>query len=161
MSSEPAPEAPGARPARRPSRGQAREFSAGGVVVREGKVVVIVPTRRAANGARVLALPKGHVDPGETPVQAAAREVREETGVIAEPVAELGETRYWYRRDGRTIGKSVSFFLFDHAGGDTADHDDEVEEVRWLELERAARELSHQAEREIVTAAIDYLRKER
>ena len=66
---------------RRPPRN--REFSAGGVVVNRGKVVTIVPTRRAADGSRVLALPKGHVDPGETPIQAAAREVREETGVVA------------------------------------------------------------------------------
>src|ERR1700682_6105023 len=100
---------------KRSKRAQAREISAGGVVVRGDQVVVIVPTRRAADGSRVLALPKGHVDPGETPVQAAAREVLEETGIVAEPVTELGETRYWYRRDGRTIGKSVSFFLFRHA----------------------------------------------
>src|ERR1035438_7240501 len=110
---------------------KAREFSAGGVVVRGEEVVVIVPTRRAADGSRVLALPKGHVDPGETPIQAAQREVREETGVVAEPVQELGETRYWYRRDGRTIGKSVCFFLFTYVEGNTEDHDDEVEEVRW------------------------------
>ncbi len=145
----------------RPRKGQAREFSAGGVVVRDGEVVVIVPTRRAADGSRVLALPKGHVDPGETPLEAAEREVREETGILAEPVGELGETRYWYRRDGRTIGKSVSFFLFDHRGGDTADHDDEVEEVRWIPLERALEDLSHDAEREMVALAIAYLDKER
>ena len=145
----------------RPTRSQAREFSAGGVVVRDGEVVVIVPTRRAADGSRVLALPKGHMDPGETPVQAAQREVREETGVRGEPVTQLGESRYWYRRDGRTIGKEVAFFLFRYLDGDTADHDDEVEEVRWLPLERARRELSHAAEREIVAAAIAYLGKER
>ena len=66
---------------------------------------MIVPTRRAADGSRVLALPKGHVDPGETALQAAEREVREETGIVAEPVHELGEARYWYRRDGRTIAQ--------------------------------------------------------
>ena len=65
MSSEPAGPA---RRQGRPTRAQAREFSAGGVVVRGDEVVVIVPTRRAADGSRVLALPKGHVDPGETPV---------------------------------------------------------------------------------------------
>ena len=43
--------------------------------------------------------------------------MREETGIRAEPVHELGETRYWYRRDGRTIGKSVTFFLFSLPGG--------------------------------------------
>lgn len=147
-------------PERRPTRAEAREFSAGGVVVRDGEVVVIVPTRRAADGSKVLALPKGHVDPGETPVQAATREVREETGVIAEAVVELGSTRYWYRRDGRTIGKEVLFFLFAHSGGDIADHDDEVEDVRWVALERAERDLTHAAEREIVGMARAYLGSE-
>jgi 8-oxo-dGTP pyrophosphatase MutT (NUDIX family) len=150
---------------RRPRGGsrqsQTREFSAGGVVVRERHVVVIVPTRRAADGSRVLALPKGHVDPGETPIEAAEREVREETGIVAEPVIELGESRYWYRRDGRTIGKRVTFFLFVFAGGDIADHDDEVEEVRWIDLEEAETALTHAAEREMITLALAYLDKDR
>jgi 8-oxo-dGTP pyrophosphatase MutT (NUDIX family) len=150
------------RRARKARRSQAREFSAGGVVVRDGQVVVIVPTRRAADGSRVLALPKGHVDPGEQPLQAAAREVREETGlIVGEPLCELGESRYWYRRDGRTIGKSVTFFLFEHLGGDTADHDDEVEEVRWVALEEALTALSHQAERDMIELALAHLRKDR
>jgi 8-oxo-dGTP pyrophosphatase MutT (NUDIX family) len=146
---------------KRPGRSQAREFSAGGVVVRGEEVVVIVPTRRAADGSRVLALPKGHVDPGETPIQAAQREVREETGIVAEPVQELGETRYWYRRDGRTIGKSVCFYLFTYVEGDTEDHDDEVEEVRWISLQQARKQLSHTAEREMVDLALAYLKKDR
>jgi 8-oxo-dGTP pyrophosphatase MutT (NUDIX family) len=154
----------GAKRAKRAARdggGQAREFSAGGVVVRDGEVVVIVPTRRAADGARVLALPKGHVDPGETPIEAAMREVREETGIVAEPVCELGESRYWYRREGRTIGKSVAFFLCDYIEGDTADHDDEVEEVRWIGLQQARTALSHAAEREMVELALARLDKDR
>ena len=150
-----------ARPGRRPRPSQAREFSAGGVVVRGDQVVTIVPTRLAADGSKVLALPKGHVDPGETPIEAALREVREETGIVAEPVCELGESRYWYRRDGRTIGKAVSFFLFTYVSGDTADHDDEVEEVRWIPLREAGKELSHDAEREMVALALAYLDKDR
>jgi 8-oxo-dGTP pyrophosphatase MutT (NUDIX family) len=146
---------------RRKAKERLREFSAGGVVVRGEEVVVIVPTRRAADGSRVLALPKGHVDPGEAPIETAAREVREETGVVGEPVCELGESRYWYRREGRTIGKSVVFFLFNYVDGDTADHDDEVEEVRWITLEEAQTALSHQAEREMVELAIARLRKDR
>ena len=144
-----------------------REFSAGGVVVRDtqggtgAEVVVIVPTRRAADGSRVLALPKGHVDPGETPIEAATREVREETGIVAEPVCQLGESRYWYRRDGRTIGKTVAFFLFEHVDGDTADHDDEVEEVRWIGLQQARTALSHAAEREMVELALARMDKDR
>jgi 8-oxo-dGTP pyrophosphatase MutT (NUDIX family) len=149
------------RAARAGPPSEPREFSAGGVVVRGDQLVAIVPTRRAADGSRVLALPKGHVDPGETTIQAALREVREETGIVAEPVAELGESRYWYRRDGRTVGKSVAFFLFSYVEGDFADHDDEVEEVRWIGFEEARTALSHAAEREMVALALAQLDKER
>jgi 8-oxo-dGTP pyrophosphatase MutT (NUDIX family) len=134
------------------------EVSAGGVVVRDGEVVVIVPTRRAANGQKVLALPKGHVDPGETPAQAAQREVREEAGVEAELVGQLGEVRYWYQRDGRRIPKLVTFFLFDYVSGDVADHDHEVEEARWLPIDDARRELTYKGEREMVDRAVGFRR---
>jgi 8-oxo-dGTP pyrophosphatase MutT (NUDIX family) len=154
MSSSP-PDGAGAHASGR--RKREREVSAGGVVVREGEVVVIVPTRRAPDGGRVLALPKGHVDPGETALQAAEREVREETGVVAELVCELGEIRYWYRRSGRTVPKSVSFYLFSYLEGDTGDHDDEVEEARWIALEEAERTLTHAGEREMVQRARAYL----
>jgi 8-oxo-dGTP pyrophosphatase MutT (NUDIX family) len=140
---------------------QARELSAGGVVVRGEQIVVIVPTRRASDGSRVLALPKGHIDPGENTLQAATREVREETGLVGEPVTELGEARYWYRREGQTIPKSVTFFLFRYVEGDIADHDDEVEEARWIALEDAQAELSHTAEREMVARAVAHLEQER
>jgi 8-oxo-dGTP pyrophosphatase MutT (NUDIX family) len=140
---------------------KAQEISAGGVVLRGDQVVVIVPTRRAPDGSRVLALPKGHVDPGETSLRAAEREVREETGVVAELVRELGEVRYWYRRDGRTISKAVSFYLFSYVSGDTADHDDEVEEARWIDLKEAQTALTHAAEREMVQRALAYLQEDR
>ncbi len=147
------------RPAPRASKGRAREreLSAGGVVVRDDQVVVIVPTRRAADGSRVLALPKGHVDPGESAIEAATREVREETGIVAEPVCELGQSRYWYRRDGRTVSKTVHFYLFSYVQGDTADHDDEVEQARWIGLADAQQQLTYPAERDMVARALDRL----
>jgi 8-oxo-dGTP pyrophosphatase MutT (NUDIX family) len=130
------------------------EHSAGGVVVRDGRCVVIVPTRRAANGTRVLALPKGHVDPGETPPQAAVREVREEAGVDARLLEDLGEVRYFYVRGGRRIAKRVEFFLLEYVAGDPEEHDHEVEEARWMPLEEAARTLTYQGEREMVSRAL-------
>jgi len=148
-------------PSSRTRGSRAMERSAGGVVVRGEELVAIVPTRRASDGSRVVALPKGHIDRGETPLQAAQREVREETGILAEPVCELGEARYWYRRDGQTIPKSVSFFLFSFLAGDTSDHDEEVEEVRWIGLAEAQHELTHAAEREIVARAVEYLEEGR
>jgi len=139
---------------RRGRRAPPREISAGGVVLRGEEVAVIVPKRRAADGKRVLALPKGHVDPGETALEAAEREVREEAGVIGEPVRQLGEARYQYRRDGRQIEKTVSFYLFRYLKGSIEDHDDEVEEASWLPLAEAQRKLTYEAEREIVRSAL-------
>ena len=130
------------------------EFSAGGVVVRDGKCVVIVPTRRAADGSKVLALPKGHPEDGESEADAALREVREEAGVEARLVEKLGDVRYWYTRDGRRIAKVVSFFLLEYLGGEVADHDGEVEDARWLALDRAARELTYKGERDMAAAAL-------
>jgi 8-oxo-dGTP pyrophosphatase MutT (NUDIX family) len=130
-------------------------------VVRDHEVLTIVPTKRASDGTRVLGLPKGHFNPGETAVQAAQREVLEETGVQAEPVRELGESRYWYTRGGETIGKSVTFFLFSYLDGDTANHDEEVEEVRWLDLRKAQRALTHAGEREMVGRALACLEEAR
>jgi 8-oxo-dGTP pyrophosphatase MutT (NUDIX family) len=132
------------------------EVSAGGVVLRDGQVAVIVPTRRAADGRKVLALPKGHVDPGETPAQAAQREVREEAGVETRLVGRLGEVRYWYQRDGRRIAKLVTFFLFDYLAGDVADHDAEVEEARWIAPEEALVTLTYKGEREMVERALGF-----
>jgi 8-oxo-dGTP pyrophosphatase MutT (NUDIX family) len=142
----------------RSSATSTEEVSAGGVVVRDGQVAVIVPTRRSAGGHKVLALPKGHVDPGETPAQAAEREVREEAGVVAALVGRLGEVRYWYQRSGQRIPKLVTFFLFDYVAGDVADHDHEVEEARWIPLQQAARELTYKGEREMVERAVGFRR---
>ena len=140
---------------------QVEEVSAGGVVVRDGEVLLIVPTRRAANGARVVALPKGHLDGEETEEQAAAREVREEGGVDAELIELLGDVRYHYRRDGRLIAKRVRFFLFEFRSGSVDDHDHEIEDARWVPLEQAVGELTYPGERDMVRRVLSRSRSDR
>ena len=108
-------------------------------------------------GGSVLALPKGHIDDGESAVDAARREVREETGLVAEPVEKLGEVRYWYQRDGRRIFKIVPFFLFRYRSGRLADHDQEVESAEWVPLEDAPRLLSYRGERDMAGLALSRL----
>ena len=130
-----------------------KDFSAGGVVVRDGEVIVIVPRRRGSQGAEVLGLPKGHPDGDETDLEAAIREVREETGVDAEPVAKLGEISYSYERRGQAVDKRVVFFLLEYRSGELA-HDHEIEQVRWMPLEEAARSLTYSGEREMVARAL-------
>jgi 8-oxo-dGTP pyrophosphatase MutT (NUDIX family) len=132
----------------------AREQSFGGVVVRGdpatggAEVIVIVP-----RGRRTLALPKGGASDGEAPERAAAREVREETGVTGALRDELGDVTYYYRRGGRRIRKTVRFFLFDYVEGSTDDHDHEVDEARWIPIDEARTALSYPGEREMVERA--------
>src|ERR687893_837419 len=137
------------------------EFSAGGVVVNaDEEVVVIVPTRRAADGSRVLALPKGHPDGTESAAEAALREVREEAGVEAEVVGSLGEVRYWYQRGGKRIAKVVEFFLLRYVSRGVADHDHEVEQARWVPAAEAVRTLSYAGERDMVREALSRLERD-
>jgi 8-oxo-dGTP pyrophosphatase MutT (NUDIX family) len=135
-----------------------REFSCGGVVVRGPDCIVIVPTRRDATGARVLALPKGHPEDGESAADAALREVREEAGVEASVREKLGDVRYWYQRDGVRVAKTVTFFLLDYVSGEPDDHDHEVEHARWIGLGEAAQSLSYKGERDMAARALSRAR---
>jgi 8-oxo-dGTP pyrophosphatase MutT (NUDIX family) len=137
------------------------ELSAGGAVIRDLEVIVIVPVKRDANRRRVLALPKGHLDEGETAEAAATREVSEETGVTAELIDKLGDVEYSYERRGRRRAKRVAFFLFEYRSGSVEDHDQEIEEARWMPIERAAEALTYPGEREIVRRALSRLSSDR
>jgi 8-oxo-dGTP pyrophosphatase MutT (NUDIX family) len=130
-----------------------REFSAGGVVVRRFRGRAFIAAVRVKDGA-VLALPKGHIDEGESAAEAAAREVREEAGVEATLVEKLGDVRYWYQRGGERVLKVVTFFLFRYRSGSVRDHDHEVDSAEWVPLEDAPRLLSYKGEREMASAAM-------
>jgi 8-oxo-dGTP pyrophosphatase MutT (NUDIX family) len=134
------------------------ERSAGGVVFRGDEIVVVVPVKRAADGRRVLGLPKGHPEKGETLEQAAAREVREEAGVVGELVEHIGEVTYHYERKGKRRLKQVSWYLIRYGSGDTADHDHEMEAARWMPIDQAIRELTYDGEREIASRAREMVR---
>ena len=137
------------------------ELSAGGAVVRGGDVIVVVPVKRDAQRRRVLVLPKGHLDPGETDEAAAVREVAEETGVDAELIDKLGDVEYSYERRGRRRNKRVAFYLFEYRSGSVEDHDHEIEEARWMPLKEAVRDLTYKGEQEIVRRALSRLSPDR
>jgi 8-oxo-dGTP pyrophosphatase MutT (NUDIX family) len=133
-----------------------REFSAGGVCIRRMRGRDFMAAVRVKGGT-VLALPKGHIDPGESAAQAAEREVREEAGVSGELVEKLGDVKYWYSRDGERVMKVVSFFLFRYRSGSVGDHDHEVDSAEWVALEDAPRMLAYRGEREMAEAALSSL----
>jgi 8-oxo-dGTP pyrophosphatase MutT (NUDIX family) len=135
-----------------------REFSAGGVVVRtiagRPHVAAIRPQGRKPGH---WALPKGAIDPGESPAETAVREVREETGVEGRLVEKLGDVKYAYTWEGDRIFKVVSFFLLRAGRGRIGEIEEamrvEVAEAQWLPLEDAPRLLAYGGEREMVTKA--------
>jgi 8-oxo-dGTP pyrophosphatase MutT (NUDIX family) len=132
-----------------------REFSAGGVVIRRfrGRPFTVVVR---LSGDR-LALPKGHPDEGESMVEAAQREVREEAGIVADPIEKLGDVRYWYSWEGERIFKVVSFYLFRYRSGSVRDHDEEVLCAKWIPLEDAPTQLAFGGERSMAAAALSKL----
>lgn len=129
-----------------------RQHSAGGVVVRDGAMLLI-----ATAGGRRWQLPKGRIEPGESPEQAAVREVREETGVTARVVAPLAGIDYWFA-DGssKRIRKHVDFFLLGYVEGSESDFDpSEVDEARWFPSPEAVERLTHASERRVAAEARD------
>ncbi len=157
-----------------------REISAGGVVIRFRDrawwMAAIEPAdapasarggqsnRAARRPKTVLALPKGLVDPGEKPLETALREVYEETGVTAEPVTKLGDSKYVYTRawgDGARVFKIVSFYLMRYRSGRINDISPamrvEVARASWVRLEDAAALLAYKGEKQMARRALEYV----
>lgn len=149
----------------------AREFSAGGVVLRrmQGRwwIAAIEPqgTRKEGHSEpSILALPKGLIDHGEKPEATAQREVLEETGLATSLLRKLTDIKYVYVRtwgDGAKVFKIVSFYLFLYQAGKigeiSVEMEDEVAQALWVPLEEAPRRLSYKGEREVVKLAQKYV----
>jgi len=154
-----------------------REISSGAVLVRfaaEGwELAVIEPQRQASivgksdkkRHKEVLALPKGLIDPGETPAQTAVREVREETGLTGSILAKLTDIKYTYVRtwgDKQQVFKIVSFYLLKYESGTIDDVSTamrvEVKRAQWIPLEGAERRLAYRGERDVIRLAREYLK---
>src|SRR5512142_258188 len=132
------------------------QISAGGVAFRrqdsklEIAIICVQPKQR-------WQLPKGIVDPGESPELTAVREVKEEAGVATNRLALIGTIEYWYRsvRNGKPVRyhKFVHFYLLEYVSGDVSEHDHEVEEARWVSFDEALEMLDFKSEREVVEKA--------
>jgi 8-oxo-dGTP pyrophosphatase MutT (NUDIX family) len=116
-------------------------------------------------GRAVLALPKGLVDRGEKAQAAAVREVREETGIIAEPVTKLADNKYVYVRtwgDGERVFKIVSFYLMRYVSGDidnlAQEMRIEVKRALWVPLGEASRQIAYSNERKVLREAEEYVK---
>lgn len=153
------PQADGrARPGRRLRR--VEETSAGGLVVADYGVAeprVALIARADRRGRLSWSMPKGHIEPGETPEEAAVREIAEETGIVGHVLRPIGSIRFWFVADGRRIHKTVHHFLLRAIGGALSTADHEVTDVAWVSLPDAIERLAHADERELAARAYDML----
>ena len=116
-----------------------QEVSAGGLVVdssgTKGLLIGRIDAKDAKRERLLWSLPKGHIETGETPEQAAVREVKEETGIESQIDKSLGVIDFWFMAGGKRIHKTVHHFLFKETGGKIAPQVSEVDDVRWFPLE--------------------------
>jgi len=132
------------------------QVSSGGVVYRQTQdtiEIIII----AVGEKRRWQLPKGLVNKGENPDQTALREVREETGIDSILLDLIDKIEYWYYGQSGSkrirFHKVVHFYLLEFQSGNTEDHDQEVEEARWVEIDEAQELLAFKSEKEIVRKA--------
>jgi 8-oxo-dGTP diphosphatase len=127
-----------------------REFSAGGVLFRDGYVLLI----KTPSG--VWSFPKGLVESGEKPEETAVREVFEETGVQGRPLTPLGEVSYWYVRDGQKVKKRVAYYLMAYEGGEPKPSW-EVLDAKFFSVEQAKRLLKYPGDKEVFKKALELI----
>ena len=132
------------------------QTSAGGVVYRRKGETVEIVIISVGEQSR-WQLPKGLIDKGETSAEAALREVREEAGIEAEVVELIDKVEYWYysKGSGKRIRfhKYVYFYLLKYRSGNTEDHDREVNDARWVDIDTGRTMLAFKGEKEMVSRA--------
>lgn len=140
---------PGLRARRLP---KVEETSAGGVVLDLScqPAAVALIARHDRRSRLLWSLPKGHVESGETPEEAALREVYEETGLVGRIVAPLGIIDFWFVVEDKRIHKTVHHFVIEAIGGELSDEDVEVEAVEWIPFDQVVRKLAYGDERRLV-----------
>lgn len=101
----------------------------GVLVLRDGKVLTGTRKEKASRGQ--ICGPGGHIEPGETPEEAAKRETYEEFGIICNDLQPLGT-----QDGGSRYGRSAVFLCTDYTGKPQTD-EEEMENPRWLTIEEA------------------------
>lgn len=126
----------------------ARQYSAGGVVIDRGRVLMI--RTRTLRGRTVWTFPKGRLEKGEAQWEAALREVQEETGYLCRLKGRLNETSFWFRRDTLRVHKTVQWFLLEPLRRAGPPDPREVDEVRWVPVREAYAKLSYTSDRKLL-----------
>lgn len=139
---------------KRPFAKRVDEISAGGLVIdATGTKGLLIGRRDLKDQSKerlLWSLPKGHIEEGETPEQAAIREVAEETGIQSDIARSLGVIDFWFMAGGKRIHKTVHHFLFKETGGKLAPQVTEVDDVQWFPLDKIVETLAYPDERKLI-----------
>ena len=144
-----------------------RIFSAGGIVIR--KSIKGTKSTKGIKGVEVLVtqhskhkgwdFPKGHREIYESEEQTALREVEEETGVKAEILERVGETKYFYYEEGERVLKTVAFYLMKYVGEGEATTAFEVSGTKWLAPDEVENQLTFKDTKELWEKAKEKIEK--
>ena len=138
------------------------EISAGGLVIdasgTKGLLIGRIDAKDQSRERLLWSLPKGHIESGESPEEAALREVKEETGIESEIYKSLGVIDFWFMAGGKRIHKTVHHFLFKEKGGRIAPQVSEVDDVRWFPLDEIVERLAYPDERKLIARSKELLR---
>ena len=156
----PAPTAPAQKTSvkksveRRPYAKRVDEVSAGGLVIdfsgTRGLLIGRIDHKDATRERLLWSLPKGHIEEGETPEQAAVREVQEETGITSEITKSIGVIDFWFMAGGKRIHKTVHHFIFKEVSGELTPQITEVDEVSWFPLSEIVDRLAYPDEKKLI-----------
>ena len=131
------------------------EVSAGGLVVDKSGEQGLLIGRIDKRGRMLWSLPKGHIEAGESPEDAALREVLEETGIRSSITRSLGVIDFWFMAEGKRIHKTVHHFLFSELSGTLEPQVSEVDDVKWFPLDDIAKTLAYPDERKLIQRSGD------
>lgn len=133
-----------------------RQFSAGGIVFKGNEVLLIKNKSIKDKKISFWGFPKGHIKKGETSKDAALRELKEETGIEAEIVSKVGDSKYIFTQKGEKIFKVVIIYLMKYKSGEGKPQIAEIEEVLWVDPKKALDILTFKNDRNLLKETLDH-----
>ncbi len=111
-----------------------QEKSCGCIILKDGNVLVI--GAHDQNGVLYWSFPKGHKEPGETDIETALRETKEEVGLDVR-IVDDEPLRTWHLVHNGTVNKEVVLFISEATSDKVIPQEGEVEVAKWVKVSEA------------------------